>query len=320
MSFVCAVPILGLLFSSCLPPQPLATGYVEGEYVLVAPIETARIAKISVERGDRVRSEQSVIWLEQKDAEIAVANANAALAQTKSTLANLRQGARPEKIAALEASLDAAIINSRKAERDMIRQEKLLQKGSVAQSTYDTAKTSYDVSEAQVKEIRANLAYTRLPARDYEIAAAEAAVDQARASLQSAEWKLSQRTLKTPQSGLVTDIIHEEGEMAGPQVPVLSILPDNGVKLRLYLPQNDLASIHLGTNLAIDCDNCSQDLRATVSYISDGPEFTPPVIYSIQNRQKLVYMIEAKPLEGSNLQPGQIVSVRLATNAAEIAK
>ena len=268
--------------------------------------------QLSVKRGDRVEKEQIIATLEQKDADIAVANAKAALSQAQSTLANLKQGARPEKIASLEASLKAAELSAQQARRDMERQQTLLTKGSVAQSVYDTAQTAYDVAETQAEEIKANLAYTRLPARENEIAAAKATVDQAQASLHSAQWKLQQRTLKAPQAGTISDIIHEEGELAGPQVPVLSILPDGATKLRLYIPEKYLADVTVGKELSITCDSCQANLTAKISYISDGPEFTPPVIYSLENRQKLVYLIEARPENGSNLKPGQIVSAWLA--------
>ena len=61
------------------------------------------------------------------------------------------------------------------------------------------------------------------------------------------------------------------------------------------------------------CDGCAPDLRARVSYVSPDPEFTPPVIYSLQNRQKLVYLVEARPEDDEGaLQPGQIVDVDIA--------
>nr|WP_321980355.1 HlyD family efflux transporter periplasmic adaptor subunit [uncultured Cohaesibacter sp.] len=311
MSFLCSLPVIGVLIAGCLPPSPLATGYVEGTYIQVAPIETARIIEIPVNRGDHVAPDQIVARLEKQDAAIAVDNAEAALSQAKSTLANLEQGARPEKIAALQSSLEAAELSARQAERDMTRQRTLLEKGSVAQSVYDTARTAYDVAKAQAEEIRSNLAYTSLPARENEIAAAKAAVEQAEAALKSAQWKEEQRTLMASVTGVVTDIIHEAGEMAGPQVPILEILPDDGIKLKLYIPEESLASIQMGSKLTITCDSCGDDLSATVSYISDGPEFTPPVIYSLENRQKLVYLIEAKASKGSKLNPGQIVSAWL---------
>ncbi|WP_319413288.1 HlyD family efflux transporter periplasmic adaptor subunit [uncultured Cohaesibacter sp.] len=311
MSFLCSLPVVATLLAGCIPPAPLATGYVEGTYVEIAPIETARIIEIPVKRGDHVKSGEIIARLEQQDASLAVDNAQGALMQARSTLANLEQGARPEQIAALEASLEAARLTAEQANRDLQRQKTLLDKGSAAQSTYDNARTSYDVAKAQVEEIKANLAYTRLPSRDNEIEAARASVKQAYASLKTAEWKLQQRTLKVSEAGTITDIIHEAGEMAGPQVPILSILPDDGIKLKLYIAEKSLAEIHLGSRLSVTCDSCQSDLFAEVSYISDGPEFTPPVIYSIENRQKLVYLIEARAQKGSSLKPGQIVSAWL---------
>jgi HlyD family secretion protein len=70
--------------------------------------------------------------------------------------------------------------------------------------------------------------------------------------------------------------------------------------------------VHTGTKLKVHCDGCAPGLTATVSYVADGPEFTPPVIYSLQNRQKLVYLLEARPDDTTALKPGQIVDVSLA--------
>ncbi|TLP48372.1 HlyD family efflux transporter periplasmic adaptor subunit [Cohaesibacter sp. CAU 1516] len=318
MTFLCSIPFLSLLFNACLPPAPLATGYVEGDYVLIAPIETAQIAAIPVKRGERVAFDQPLAMLERRDAEIAVAEAEATIAQARSKLANLNRGARPEKIATLQASIAAAQFSAEEAKRDMDRQQKLMEKGTVSKSRFDQAHTSYDVAKAKVEELKANLAYTKLPAREDEIAAAKASVKQAEAALEKAEWRLRKRTLKASQTGIIVDIIRDLGEVAGPQAPILSLLPDNGTKLRLYLPEKDLASIKVGSQLDVECDGCTGPNKAIVNYISDGPEFTPPVIYSLENRQKLVYQIEARPADGSSLKPGQIVSVRLVPSPASV--
>ena len=312
MNFICSLPVIGLLFNMCLPPEPLATGYVEGDYVLIAPIEVVQIAAIPVKRGDHVEFGQPVALLERRDAEIAVAQAKANIAQAESQLANLTRGARPEKIETLKASIAAAQFNADEAKRDMERQEKLVKRGTVSKSRVDQAHTAFDVALAKVQELKANLAYVRLPAREDEIAAARAAVEQAKAALDAANWRLNKRTLDASQAGLVVDVIRDLGEVAGPQAPILSILPDNGTKLRLYLPEKDLALISVGSLLDIECDSCEAGLTARVNYIAEGPEFTPPVIYSLENRQKLVYQIEAKPQAGSSLKPGQIISVRLS--------
>ena len=314
MSLVCSLPLIGLLFNACLPPEPLATGYVEGNYILLAPIATAQIEDVAVRRGDRVTASQPIVRMEQRDAEIAVAEARAALAQANSKLADLTQGARPEKIATLEASLAAAEFSAEEAKRDLDRQQTLLDRETISKSRFDSARTSYDVAKAKVEELRANLAFSKLPARKDEIAVARASVEQMKAALDKAEWSLRKRTLSAGQPGMIVDVIRDAGEVAGPQAPVLSILPDGGTKLRLYVPEGQVAGLHVGSHLDVECDACAKGITATVSYIADGPEFTPPVIYSLENRQTLVYLIEATP-DGEParaLKPGQIVSVKLS--------
>ena len=311
MSFLCSIPLVNSLLSACLAPLPLATGYVEGEYILLAPIEIAQISEVSVKRGDLIVVGQNLVVLEHRDAEIAVSQARATLAQAKSKLADISQGRRPEEIAVIKASLRSAVAQAAEAKRDLERQADLVRRGAVPQSKYDFSKTQSEVADAHMAELEANLAVAKLPARADVIAAAEATVSQAHAALENALWRLSKRTIIASRDGTVIDVIRSAGETAGPQAPVLLVLPNGAIKLRLYVAESYLSGIHLGTNLTVECDGCTDGITATVSYISAGPEFTPPVIYSLENRQKLVYLLEAR-LEGdSALKPGQIVNVDL---------
>ena len=94
---------------------------------------------------------------------------------------------------------------------------------------------------------------------------------------------------------------------------MVSILPDGAYKLVVFVGETAVAGLAPGTELAVRCDGCPDGLTATVSYVSDEPEFTPPVIYSVENRQKLVYRVEARPgPDARALRPGQIVDVALA--------
>lgn len=311
MSFLCSIPLLNSLLTACVVPLPLATGYVEGEYILLAPIEIAQISDVRVKRGDLIISGQELAVLEHRDSEIAVSQARATLAQAKSNLADISQGRRPQEIAVIEASLRSAIAQAKEANRELARQSDLVRRGAIPQSKYDLAETQNEVANARVAELEANLAVAKLPARADAIAAAEAGVSQTQAALENALWRLSKRTMLASGNGTVIDVIRSVGETAGPQAPVLLVLPNGAIKLRLYVAESYLSSIHLGTDLAVECDGCADGITATISYISAGPEFTPPVIYSLENRQKLVYLLEAR-LEGdSALKPGQIVNVDL---------
>jgi HlyD family secretion protein len=304
---ICSLPVLAALMGGCAPP-PLATGYVEGEYVLLAPVETGRIDRLLKRRGDRVAKGEILVRMEASDAEIALRQAEAALEQARAQLDNLLEGKRVEEIAAIEATVQSALAQAAEAKRVFDRETQLAARGINAKADLDQASTALQQAEALVSQTRANLAVARLPARPKEIDAARAAVKQAQESLAVARWRLDQKDLSVPVNGVVEDVVRRQGEIAGPAQPVLSILPDGGVKIRLYLGESHIAQVSLGTEIGIRCDGCAQGLTATVTYIASGPEFTPPVIYSLENRQKLVYLIEARPDgDASVLKPGLIV-------------
>ena len=94
--------------------------------------------------------------------------------------------------------------------------------------------------------------------------------------------------------GYVSDIIRRVGDVAGPSAPVVSFLPENAVKVMVYVPEGALSSLALGQELNVRCDGCEKGLSAAVTYIAREPEFTPPVIYSLESRQTLVYLVEAR--------------------------
>ncbi|GHH03258.1 HlyD family secretion protein [Pseudodonghicola xiamenensis] len=309
---LCSLPLIGTLFGACADPASFATGYVEGEYLLIAPVATAQIEDLPIRRGDRVAAGDLLVEMEKRDATIALAQAEAALARAENELADLKLPKRDEEIHVIEAELASAKAEAVEAAREAERQKNLYQRNTTPKSQMDAAATALDVARAKVAETEASLAVARLPARPDVIAAAEAAVAEARAARESAAWQLSKRTLTAPAAGKVTEILRRTGEIAGPQAPVLSFLPDGGVLLRVYVPETEISSIKVGSRLTVNCDGCEPGMVARVSYVSDAPEFTPPVIYSLDNRQKLVYLIEARPEAGTpSIQPGQIVDVAL---------
>lgn len=312
MSFVCSIPLIASLFASCGPAAPLAVGYVEGDYVLLAPIEVAQLRSVAVRRGERVEAGKPVATLEKTDAEIAVSQAEAALSQAEAQLADLKIGKRPEEIAVLEATLRSAEAQAGEAKRVLARVEDLFKRGIATQAQLDEAKTQAEVADAAIGQARANLDVAALPARPETIKATENLVKQAQSTLDSARWRLSQRSIMAPAAGRIDDVIRNPGDIAGPSAPIVSMLPDGAVKLRVFITEAQFSQVTVGSVLNVNCDGCPGGLTARVSYVSPEPEFTPPVIYSLETRQKLVYLVEARPEgDATALQPGQIVDVAL---------
>jgi HlyD family secretion protein len=141
--------------------------------------------------------------------------------------------------------------------------------------------------------------------------AAEAALREAEARVNTSKTRLARRKLVAPVSGTVQQVYFRPGEMVTASRPIVALLPPGNIKLRFFVPQGVLPRIAYGDAVTVRCDGCSGDLTAKISFISKTAEFTPPVIYSLEERAKLVFLIEALPTEPGNLRVGQPVDVVL---------
>lgn len=146
---------------------------------------------------------------------------------------------------------------------------------------------------------------------------AEANLREAEARANAARTRLTRRQLSSPVAGAVQQIYYRQGEMVPAGKAVLSILPPGNVKLRFFVPQAVLPTIALGDPVTVRCDGCAKDYDAQVSFIASAAEYTPPVIYSEEERSKLVFLVEARPDAPEGLRVGQPVSVTLRAREAK---
>ena len=148
--------------------------------------------------------------------------------------------------------------------------------------------------------------------------AAVSALRVAEARVATSETRLSRRQGFAPVAGTIQQIYFREGEMVQAQRPVLSIMPPGNMKLRFFVPETELPKLAIGDEVRVTCDNCSSDLTAKIYFIATTAEYTPPVIYSLEERNKLVYLIQARPSRPDALRVGQPISVYLnPKNVAE---
>jgi HlyD family secretion protein len=139
---------------------------------------------------------------------------------------------------------------------------------------------------------------------------AEATLRTARARLSSAQTRLTRRKMASPVNGSVQQIYYRPGEVVPAGRPVVSLLPPGNIKIRFFVPETALPKVALGDPVTIHCDGCKSDVAAKVTFISRTSEFTPPVIYSLDERSKLVFLIEARTGTPGELRVGQPVDVR----------
>jgi len=139
--------------------------------------------------------------------------------------------------------------------------------------------------------------------------AAVADLRVAEAKVNTSQTRLARRNGFAPIAGAVQQIYFREGETVGAQRPVLSIMPPGNMKIRFYVPEEGLPTFALGEDVRVSCDGCASDLAAKIYFISTTAEYTPPVIYSLEERVKLVYLIQARPNKPDKLRVGQPITV-----------
>ena len=144
---------------------------------------------------------------------------------------------------------------------------------------------------------------------------AEAALRQAKANLAWSDTRLARRQAYSPADGTIEQIYFRPGESVPANRPVVALLPPQNLKLRFFAPETLLPEIKYGKAVTVSCDGCEKGLTAKVSFIARSTEYTPPVIYSLDERAKLVYLIEARPDQPERFRVGQPVTVTLPKEA-----
>jgi len=246
-------------------------GYGEGDNAFISAPQPGWVSSLHVERGVYVHRGDLLFTLDDT-AQIA---------------------ARDQDVASLEtakASLTQEQANLEYSKRQLERQSGLARANAGTPTNLDLAKSNYEQSAARIAQLQSQIAQTS-------------------ASLAGATYSLTQRNVVAQTEGRVEDIYFRPGEYVPASTPVLSILPPKNIYVRFFVPETQFSRVHLGEKVRISCDGC-KPLDATISFIAQQEEFTPPVIFSVGVREKLVFKLEARAPGGLKLNPGQPVQVR----------
>lgn len=265
---------LSILLASCSPhSEHQAQGYIEGRYTYMTTSVSGVLKKISVQRGARVKQGDTLVELEeQPESDVYDAAAD-----------NLKQSISARD--AIAANLDYAKITYE-------RYKILVPQKAIQQSQLDNAKSIYESTVAQLAQANANATSTE-------------------AALAEAKWRMDQKILTAPVDAIVFDTYYRLGEYTQANQPILSLLAPADIKVIFYVSEPSLARLKLGKQVSVRCDQCTETYTGKISFISPSAEYTPPVIYSNETNEKLIYRIEAEftPAVAYQMHPGQPVYV-----------
>ena len=287
---------------------PRFNGYVEIDYVYVAPLAGGRIASITVSEGQHVAAGTVLVSLDASQQQAALLGAEAQVAAAEAALRNLETGGREDEIAVARANLMQAEADLQLARETAERSARLFEQGIVAQSRRDQDQTALNVAEARVAQLTAQLKVIELPARDAQQQQAEANLAAARASAEAARIALVERDVTAPTAGQIEKLFYNAGEVDSAGGPLLSLRTDGALKVKFYLPEAGRSAYPVGSMFRVSCDGCPDGITATLSYLAADPQFTPPVIYSRDERQRLSFLAEAE-ITNADLPPGQPVTL-----------
>ncbi len=256
-------------------PSDTLQGYGEADYVYLSSQDAGIVGDLFVREGDSVSAGAPVFRLDPQ-----------------------RLGYEAESAAAQHSAAADAIAtaqaNATLAQRNYARGAELAAQGFYPRARLDSDRAALDVANAQLAQARR-----------------EAASAGAQTGL--AQERVSDTSTRAPATGTIEQIFHRPGEVVAAGAPIVALLPPQNMKVRFFAPQSWLARLPVGTRVSVSCDGCAHPFIGRVSFVAQQPQFTPPVIYSLDQREKLVFLIEARFDEATTIRPGLPVDVRLAS-------
>lgn len=313
---VAGVVVLGIALALMTYPANEAAefpGYMEADLVLVGSEQGGRIDTLAIKEGDPAKQGDPIFTLESSEQEAAVAAAKSRLIEAKARLADLKaEMQRPSEIEVLEAVLDRTKASLKQSATNLARVQALFDKGWVSNAQLDDAIARHDSDDAAAKEAERRIEAAKLPGRSDMIDAAAANVEAASHELEEAEKNLTKRQVAAPTAGTIEEVYFRPGEVVNAGQAVVALLPPSNLKVRFFVAEPVRAKLQVDQTVDVICDGCPPDLSAKISFIAREAEFTPPVIFSREQREKLVFLVEARPDgEAAALTAGQPVTVTL---------
>ncbi|KTD08290.1 HlyD family secretion protein [Legionella jamestowniensis] len=303
--------ILTLLVGCGDSSQRRFQGYVEGENIYLASPNSGILKQLFAHRGDHVTKGQLLFQLDEDPQALVVKQSEADLIQAQKTLNDLEQPRRIPEIEAIKAQIEQTDARLKLAEIRVRRMEMLYAKQAVDKDSVDAAIAHYKEQQQLKAQYESNLQLARLGSRNEQIKAQQAQVISLEAKLKEAQWQLAQKRMYAPAEGYIFDTYYRVGEFVGSQQAVLSLLPPENVRIQFFAPVEVLPQLKRGQKIEFICFGCSQSSTAIVDYISPEAEFIPPLVFSRENEDKLVFRIKARIVQPDKFKPGEPVTVIL---------
>lgn len=304
--------ILGLFFclTSCHKHQVHHyQGYIEGENLYLASPYSGKLIHNWVKRGSHVKKGQKLFSLDDNPQILAIKEAEAVLSQGTEILSDLQKPKRKPEIEAIMAQIEQADAQIQLAKLRYHRNQTLYSKHAIDMDSVDGAKEHWLETLKLKAQFEANLDLAKLGARENQIKAQQSLIASSFYKLEQIKWQLSQKTVYAPSDGIIFDTLYYPGEFVPEAKPVMVFLPPKHMRVEFFVPVTDLPLLQLKKVIQFSYAGSSAINEAVINYISPSVEYAPPVVYSRENNDKLVYRVKAVLKEPWHNHPGMPVDV-----------
>ena len=250
--------------------------YVNAEVAQITPLISASVIEVAVKDTQAVKRGQVLVKLDPTNAQIAVAQAEADLAearrrfrQTVATGGSLaaQVNARGADIQRARAQLSSAQADFEKARIDLQRRQALAGGGAVSGEELTSARRSYAAAQAALTTARAGIAQAEAgrSSASGELAANEALVRglseetdpgvlAAKAKLASARLDIERSVIRAPIDGVVTRRQVQLGQRVAQGAPIMTLVPMNQLYVDANFKEVQLRKVRVGMPAKVIAD------------------------------------------------------------------
>ena len=284
-------------------------GSVEaGERASLSSQLDGTVQRVLVREGDRVTAGTTVAVLDDADSRLALAEAQARLAQERGNLNRLLVGTRPEIIAQREAELNAAQAREIEARDNLERVSGLTEDGALSQRALIEARAEANAATGERYRVEALLAEAQAGATKEEIDAQRGLVDAAQAAVEQAELGMQRTEIKAAFAGIVQSRSVDPGDYLEVNDPVLTLVGDRSLDIFLELPESLSGQVAPGMQVSLNA-------RALPNWQQETQITAVVPTANTASRRQLVRVSLDEPPQG--LLPGMAISADLSMPVAD---
>ena len=306
-----------LLLTLCLlacseAKQPLALGTLERERITHAATTNEVIVALPVQQGEHVAKGALLVKLDDTLQSARVDKAQAELIRAEAKFDKLRQGARPEEVAAARAKVRGAQSTFKESQTNLERLQSLKAQKLVSAAQLDKAKAAQEADYSALQSAQEELLLLTNGAREEDLRAAEADVNAAKAAVAIEQKQLADLSIHATRKGILDNLPWNLGERVTIGSPLAVVLAGKAPYVRCYVPEPYRIKLKPGDQLTVHVDGLEQALVGHLKSISSEPAFTPYYALNQEERSRLMYLAKVQlPDEQAALPNGIPAQVEL---------